>query len=387
MNRPSPTLTVDLAAIADNVQRISTLLSGDSQVIAVVKANAYGLGAIDVSRAALTGGAMMLAVARGEEVRPLRAFQIQAPILVLGETPIGILEEVASSNTAFTVWDLAQVSDLAQIARSINKLIPVHVEIDSGMHRLGADPELVFDLISKIEAEPGLQLVGMFTHFACADEDDPTSTQRQWSRFQETLAILQDKGVDTGLIHAANSAATVRFPETHAAAVRVGLLLSGISPLKHLPFKITPAVSLNATIIRVATVPALDGIGYGLTDPSPTVRRIATVAIGYADGLRRGPISIRSAILHGRRILRVGRVSMDLTTFDVTHVPAASPGDVVTLIGKDGDEYISVEDVATETNTIPYEVITSISPRVHRKVISIPEPIPVPVAQPERRRI
>lgn len=381
MNRPSPTLTVDLAAIADNVQRISGLLRGESSVIAVVKANAYGLGAIDVSRAALSGGAKMLAVARGEEVRPLRAFQIHDPVLVLGETPIDILEDVASSDTAFTVWDHAQVSDLARVANALNKKIPIHVQIDTGMHRLGADPKIAIDIISEIESESGLELAGVFTHFASADEDDPAPTLMQWGKFQDSLATMQDKGIRINLTHASNSAATIRFPETHSDAVRVGLLLSGISPLKDMPVTLAQAVSLNATIIRVATVPASEGIGYGLTDSAPTIRRIATAAIGYADGLRRGPHSATSAILHGRAIPRVGRVSMDLTTFDVTHVSAASPGDVITLIGRDGDEYISVEQVAAETGTIPYEVITSISPRVHRKTLAIPEPIPVPVAK------
>lgn len=376
ISHPSPSLTVDLGCVAENVRRLRETLPDSAGVMAVIKANAYGLGSVDVARAALAGGATHLAVARGEEVRVLRAFEVHAPVLVLGETPTEMLAELAESETVFTVWDRAQLPGLVAAARAARRRVSVHLKIDTGMHRLGVAAEGAVDLAAEISAEPSIQLTGVFTHFASADEPDPAPTLEQWHRFESAVAMLRDHRVTFRHTHASNSAAALRFPQMHGSFVRVGLLLSGISPIPSPNIELLPAVRLQATVVRVAMLPVGEGIGYGMTDASTTLRRVATVAVGYADGLRRAPLSPSSALVHGHRVPRVGRVSMDLTTFDVTAVPSVAVGDTATFIGRDGDEEITVSDVARETGTIPWEVLTSLSPRVRR----IPVPLPKPVA-------
>ncbi len=379
MQNPSPTLTVDLGAIAENVRRLRGILTPATEIIAVIKANAYGLGSVDVATAALAGGATRLAVARGEEVRVLRAFEVRAPILVLGESPTELLTELAESDTSFTVWDRGQLPALTSAARAARRRIAVHIKVDTGMHRLGVDPEDAIDLAAEVAGEPLLTLAGVFTHFGCADEPDQTPTFEQWRRFEGVLRTLAERGIPPGIVHAANTAAALRFPQVHASAVRVGIGLAGISPVPNPSATLMPSVTLRATVIRVATLKAGEGVGYGLTDASTTLRRIATVAIGYADGVRRGPSAARAAILSGHVVPRVGRVSMDLSTYDVTSVSSAMPGDIITLLGREGDEEIRVERVAEETGTIPWEVLTSISPRVRRVPIPLPHPEPVAV--------
>lgn len=380
MQQTSPSLTIDLAAVAENARRLKATLREGTKLIAVVKANAFGMGALDVGRAALAGGADLLAVGRGEEVRVLRAFGVQAPVLVQGETPDGVLAEIASTDTAFTVWDRSQLPRFREAARAARRRIPLHVEVDTGMHRLGVDPDDAVELAREIVSDPALQLAGTLMHLACADEPDPGPTLAQWRVFADVLDRLRAERIHPGLVHVADSGAVLRFPQLHAGAVRAGLLLFGVRPTEDLDVPLVPVVSLHATIIRIATVPIAEGVGYGMRDASTTIRRVATVAIGYADGVRGSGSAPISALVRGRRVRQVGHLSLDLSTFDVTHVPSASVGDQVTLVGVDGEEEITLEAMALETELSPWKLLASLSLRLRRSYLPLEVPAPTHAA-------
>jgi alanine racemase len=324
------------------------------RLFAVVKANGYGLGAVPVARAALDGGATGLAVATLEEARELNSLVRAEHVLVMG----GLTPDQAAS-AASTGCSIAVSSfEFAKALGDRDEVIPVHLKIDTGMGRFGCAPDEAPALARFIDESPALRLAGTWTHFASADSD-PEMTSAQFDRFIGALSRFE---IDPGLRHACNSAAARRFPEFALDAVRCGIAVYGCEwPGTR------PVMALRSVVTQLRTLGSGDTVGYGATWRSPGRSRVATVAIGYADGVFRARSNRGHVLVRGHRAPLIGAVSMDAITVDVTDVDGVQVGDTVTVIGDDGSERIRAEDVAEWSNTISYEVLTSIGPRVERR--------------------
>lgn len=340
-----------------NCARILAHLPAAARLFAVVKAQGYGHGALPVARAALEGGATALAVATLEEAAALGEVAGAGNVLVMG----GLLPAQAQA-AADGGWLIAVSSkELATaLANAGGAKVPVHLKIDTGMGRFGCAPEEAPALAKLITESSGLRLAGTWTHFASADSDD-SMTRAQFVRFTEALAVL---GFDPGLRHACNSAGALHHPEFALDAVRCGIATYGCEWPATLP-----ALALRASVTHVKTVPKGATAGYGATWIAPDARRVATVAIGYADGVHRSRSNRGEVLVRGRRAALIGVVSMDAITLDVTDVPGVEVGDVATMIGADGSDRITVEEVAEWSGTISYEVLTAIGQRVERRYL------------------
>jgi alanine racemase len=320
----------------------------------VVKAAGYGLGAMHVARAALDGGASRLAVATLDEAAELSGLVPADHILVMGGLTPAQAPAAAASGCGIAVYSRTMAEALNRAA----EVVPVHLKIDTGMGRFGCSPAEAPDLARYIDRSDGLLLAGTWTHFAAADTD-VAMTRRQFDRFIATIAEIE---VDPGTRHACNSAGSLHFPEFALDGVRCGIALYGCEWPGTLP-----ALALRSTVTHLKTIDKGDTVGYGATWRAGKRSRIATVAIGYADGVHRMRSNRGHALVRGRRAPLVGAVSMDAITLDVTDVEGVSLADVVTLIGRDGDELIKAEDVARWSGTISYEVLTSLGQRVERR--------------------
>jgi len=329
-------------------------LTKGARLFAVVKANGYGLGAVPVARAALDGGATGLAVATLEEARELGSLVRAEHVLVMG----GLTPDQAAS-AASTGCSIAVSSfEFARALGDRDEVVPVHLKIDTGMGRFGCAPDEAPALARFIDESPALRLAGTWTHFASADSD-PEMTSAQFDRFIGALSRFE---IDPGLRHACNSAGARRYPEFALDAVRCGIALYGCEwPGTR------PVMALRSVVTQLRTLGSGDTVGYGATWRSPGRSRVATVAIGYADGVFRARSNRGHVLVRGHRAPLIGAVSMDAITVDVTDVDGVQVGDTVTLQGEDGGDLIRAEDVAEWSNTISYEVLTSIGPRVERR--------------------
>jgi alanine racemase len=337
-----------------NCARILAHLPRGSRLIAVVKAGGYGHGALRVARAAIGGGATGLAVATLEEAHALGGLVDAGNVLVMGGLVVGQASAAAAGGWGIAVSSL----ELAAALSETEEVVPVHLKIDTGMGRFGCQPDEAPGLARFIHESPRLRLAATWTHFACADSDD-AMTLIQFDRFTRAIETLD---VDPGLRHACNSPGALRHPEFALDAVRCGIAIYGCEwPGTQ------PALALRSVVTHVKTVDAGATVGYGATWKAPDKRRVATVAIGYADGVHRARSNRGQVLVRGRRAPLIGTVSMDAITLDVTDVPDVQVGDVATLIGADGDEQITAEEVGEWSNTISYEVLTSIGPRVERR--------------------
>jgi Alr-MurF fusion protein len=360
---------VNLEAIAHNVRRIVGLVGPGVRLLAVLKADAYGHGSIRVARTALNNGASYLGVASINEGAALRRVDITAPILVLGYTPAWQARELVLHDLSATVFNVDVARVLSRAARELDREVRVHVKVDSGMGRLGLLPHEVPAFVEELRALPGLVLEGIFTHLSTADSDLEYA-RWQLERFQQVLRALARAGVDFPLVHAANSAAVLALPESHLNMVRLGIAMYGLqpSPEAPLPPDFRPALTFKTQVAQVKTLPPGSFVGYGKDYCTSGEERIAVLPVGYADGFRRAPRHWSEVLVRGRRAPIVGRVSMDQTTVDVSHVPGVRQGDEVVLIGEQGDEQITAEEVAERLGTINYEVVSEILARVPRVV-------------------
>jgi alanine racemase len=329
-------------------------LHGDARLFAVVKANGYGHGAVQVARAALDGGATGLAVATLEEAEQLRGLASEDRILVMGALPPYLASAAAARGFAFTVSSMEFATALGRHGRAV----PVHLKIDTGMGRFGCAPGEAAPLANFIEQSPGLRLAGTMTHFASADSDE-AMTRKQYDSFIDALGTLE---VDPGIRHACNSAGARRFPEFALDAVRSGIGLYGCEwpGLK-------PALAFRSLVTQLKTVGVGDTVGYGATWRATARTPVAVVAVGYGDGVHRARSNRGHVLVRGRRAPLIGIVSMDAITIDVSEIPGVQTGDVVTLVGDDADERITAEQVAEWSGTISWEVLTSLGPRVERR--------------------
>ncbi len=359
---------IDLEAIAHNVQRVVEMVGPQVGVMAVLKADAYGHGAIKTARTALNNGARMLGVACLGEAIALREAGISAPTLVLGYTPPWQAREMILHNAMATLFSLDVARALSRAATELRSLARVHVKVDTGMGRLGLLPEEAADFVKQVSGLPGLALDGIFTHFALADSRDKSYTFWQLSRFRQVIDELAACGIVIPYVHAANSAAILEMPETHFNMVRLGIAMYGLDPSPQVkcPPDFRPALTFKTMVAQVKELAAGSYIGYGCTYRTTAPSRIAVIPVGYADGFRRGPSHWGEVLVRGQRAPIVGRVCMDQTMIDVTGIPGVREGDEVVLIGQQGAEQITVEDVARRLGTINYEVVSEILARVPR---------------------
>jgi alanine racemase len=362
---------IDLNAIANNTRHVRALVGPNVRILVSLKADAYGHGALKVARTALLNGAHMLGVATVTESIPLREGGISAPILVFGYIPRWQMREAVRLGVTATIYSSEMAQEFAHAAREQEKTIKVHIKVDTGMARLGIRSEHIDDilaLVREVRELPGLELEGIFTHFAAADAQDEAYTRKQLRRFKHVLQTLTDHGLRPAIVHAANSAAMIKLPETHFDMVRPGIVIYGLDPSDEvrLPEGFRPALSFKAQVSQVKTIPAGEGISYGVTYITEHPTRIAVLPVGYADGFRRAPRNWGSVLIHGQEAPIRGRVCMDQCMVDVTHIPQTRMGDEVVLIGRQGEAVLSAEMVAERLGTINYEVVSEILARVPR---------------------
>ena len=362
---------VNLAAIERNVARLRAGLSGGAELAAVVKGNGYGHGPAAAALAALAGGARSLAVATAGEAAELRAAGIDAPVLVMGALGDEELPVALEARSEVVAWSEPFVDRIARAcAGSAAPAGPVrvHVKLDTGMGRLGTrDPEEAIRVAEGVAAAaPALELAGAMTHFASADED-PEFTARQLARFAPFAGAMRQRWPWI-VVHAANSAATLREPASHFDLVRCGIAIYGCDPMNQDPAAhgLEPALELTSYVAAVKLARAGDSAGYGRRWVADSETWVAAVPIGYADGIRRGLTNNCDVLIGGRRHALVGTVSMDNITVDVGVPDAVRCGDRVTIIGIDGDERQTAEDVARRIGTINYEILCGLTPRVPR---------------------
>ena len=360
--------TVNLAALAHNLTCIKRYLSPDCEVMAIVKANAYGHGAEETARALARLGIGRFAVASVDEGIALRQAGVSASIVVLGALfEEQVLDLVAHKLTP-VVSDGQILPALAKAARSHTSPYPIHLKVETGMGRLGFSSEELLSLLDNPLLRNPLQVEGMMTHLADADGKDGTFTERQLGAFRAVVDQIRQRGISLPLVHAANSAAIVRFPDAHFSLVRPGIMLYGYHTLPAtVPAPdLRPVLSLHTKIVQLRTIPRGGTVSYNGTFVATRPTRIAVLPIGYADGYSRQLSNRGSVLIRGRRASIVGLVCMDMIMVDVTDMAQLQVGETVTLIGQQGQESIWAEEVAGWTDTIPYEVLCGIGSRVPR---------------------
>jgi len=372
MRAERPTwVEIDLSAIGNNTRRLKSLVGPRVRLLATLKADAYGHGALKVARTVLHNGASMLGVATVSEAAPLRNAGISAPILVFGYVPLWQMREAVRLNLTVTLYALESARALSRAALALGQIMKIHVKIDTGMGRLGVWAEQIDEiltLLQEIVALPGIELEGIYTHFAMADAQDLTHARMQLARFQDVLRVVETQHLRPPLVHAANSAATLSLPEAHFDMVRPGIALYGMDPSTEvrLPEGFRPALSFKTQVAQVKVIPAGECISYGCTYTTDRPTRVAVLPVGYADGFRRAPANWGTVLIHGQEAPLLGSICMDQCMVDVSHIPQVRMGDEVVLIGRQGTATLSAEQVAQRLGTINYEVVAEILARVPR---------------------
>jgi alanine racemase len=363
-----PTVAViDTGALEHNYREV-VRRAGGRKILAVVKAQAYGHGAVPVSRQFLGLGADMLGVALVEEGKELRSAGIDAPVLLMGSLFPEQAETVVALRLTPVVYTISVARALSDAARKLKTSVPVHVKIDTGMGRIGIVPADAPGFIKELRRFAGINVQGLMTHFADADLREKQFAAKQMELFELLVRDLEAASWDVPLRHAANSAAVLDFHRAFFTMVRPGLMLYGYNPLERDPAGggLHPVLSFLTRIVYVKQVSAGVPISYGRTFVTKRESLIATLPVGYADGYSRGLSNRGEVLVRGRRVPVVGRVCMDMTMIDVTDVAGVCEGDEVVLIGSQGSERITASDIAVKTGTIPYEVLCGISSRVPR---------------------
>ncbi|MFN8026407.1 MAG: alanine racemase [Acidimicrobiia bacterium] len=362
---------IDLDAVRANVTTLRTL-AAPAEFLAVVKANAYGHGAVPVARAALEAGAGWLGVARVEEGVQLRDAGIDARIMLLSEPAPAAVPDVVAHDITPVVYTEAGIDALAKgvVDSGRTRPLPVHLKVDTGMHRVGCTPADAVALARLVAGRDELELTGVCTHLAVADEPDDSYTPEQLDRFEAVLAALDDAGLLPPLVHAANSAGMLVHPRAHHTLVRVGIAMYGLPPAPalhgHRDVVLHPVMSLRARVTMVKELPAGARVSYGLRYELDRPSRIATVPAGYADGVPRNlGLQGGEVLIGGQRLPIAGVVTMDQLLVDVGDAPVEA-GDEVVLIGRQGSEEITATEWAQHLGTINYEIVTGIGARVPR---------------------
>lgn len=358
---------IDLGAIRANVRTLAAGLGPATRKLAVVKANAYGHGDVEIARACLDAGATWLAVALVEEGVRLREAGIDAPILLLVEATPEAAKEIVAQKLTPSVFTRAGADALSEAAAAAGTKAPVHVCIDTGMHREGADLKDATDLVADVAKLPGLELEGMWSHLAVADEEENRFTERQRERFAEVCEAVERSGIDVPIRHLGNSVAAMAIPQAHYDLVRLGIAMYGLYPAPWLRSRaiLVPAMRLVSSIGTVHRISAGDGVSYGLEFTGERDTTIATVLIGYADGYPRRLSNRAEVLVDGRRHRLAGRVTMDQIMIDCRDENVA-PGDEAVLIGRQKSDEITADELAAIVGTINYEIVSAVGVRVPR---------------------
>ena len=360
---------INLDAIGNNIREIRKLIKPNTQLLAVVKADAYGHGAEEVAKVCLYNGANQLAVATCNEGVQVRQWSIQVPVLILGNTVEGQLETVINNNLTQAVFRYETAKKMSDIAVKLNKTAFIHIKIDTGMSRIGFLPtEESIDEIEKIFALPNLKVTGVFTHFATADEKDKTFTKVQYKRFRFITDTLNEKGYTDFIRHCANSGAILDIPELQLDMVRAGIIIYGMYPSNQVthPINLIPAMSLKSQVSNVKYLNENVSVGYGRTYFTTGRTKVATIPIGYADGYSRAFSNKARVIINGHYAPIIGNVCMDQMMVDVTNITDVKDGDCVIIMGSDGKNTVSAEELANIAGTINYEIVCDVGKRVPR---------------------
>ena len=360
---------IDLSNLEHNYRALRAMLPQGCRFLGVVKADAYGHGAVQVARRLETLGAEYLAVACLDEALELRQARITTPILILGYTPTERAEALLDNGITQTVYDVEMARALSNAAAAAGKTLKIHVKADTGMSRLGwlcggENLSAAVETMAQVCALPGLEAEGIYTHFANADGDEDY-TMLQFTRFLDLLEALKERGITFAIRHCAASAAALKFPCTHLDMVRPGIALYGHYPDPSCEGLdgpgLRPVMTLKTRVASVKAVPAGTPVSYGCTHVLDRETKLAALTIGYADGLPRLCSDKLEVLIGGQRAPVVGRICMDMCMADVTGLDVA-PGDEVEVFG----EHLPIEDVAALAGTIQYELLCAVSPRVHR---------------------
>lgn len=360
---------INLDHLAHNIRQFQNLVGSETQIMAVVKAGAYGHGAVEVSKAALQAGASRLAVAFLEEAVELRLSGIKAPILLLGYTDPVYFSALVEHNLTPTVFGFETASEFSARASEIGVELPLHIKIDTGMGRIGLLPDEALEVVSRIANLPNLKIEGFFTHFAAAEESDNSYTQSQLDLFMRIYESFLSKGLSFPLLHAANTAAAINCRESRLNTIRLGIGMYGCYPGENMEsdsFKLLPVLSLKSRVVLVKKVPPGTSISYGCTYRTAKESLIATIPVGYADGYSRLQSNRGNIIVRGEKAPVVGRVCMDHLMIDVSHIPGVRSGDEAVIYGRQGNAEVKVEEAAQNIGTINYEVLCAIGKRVPR---------------------
>ncbi|MDY6013212.1 alanine racemase [Clostridium sp.] len=364
---------IDLDNIAFNMKNIKKLVK-DKEVIAVIKADAYGHGAVEVAKVLSENGASRFAVAIITEAIELREHGIKLPIMILGYTPIEYAEDLIKYDIEQTVYNLEYAKQLSDIALKMGKKAKIHIALDTGMGRIGFMPyDNSLEEVLKISALDGIEIVGIFTHFSTADEEDKEYTKYQFDKIQNFIKKLSDKGVNIPLKHVSNSGAIIDLPETYLDAVRAGIILYGYYPsdeVKKKNLSIKPALTLKTKVAHIKKMEKDMYVSYGRTFKTERDSIIATLPIGYADGYSRLLSGKAKVIINGKFANVVGRICMDQCMIDVTDIGEVKVGDEVILLGEENELKFNADDMANLIGTINYDVLCMIKhrvPRVYKK--------------------
>jgi alanine racemase len=364
-------IEINPQAIAHNVRQVKRLLSPQTELMAIVKADAYGHGAPLVARAALQAGASWLGVATIPEGVELREAGITAPILILGalNTPEQV-QAIVHWRLQPTLCSARQALIFSEVLTDLERTtpLPVHLKLDTGMTRLGTCWQEAVPFAQLVTRLPNLQIASIYSHLATADDPDPTIMKLQHQRFEQAIAQIQRAGIQPPKLHLANSAATLTNSALHYDLVRIGLALYGLYPAEHLRsvIDLQPALAVKARVTQIKTVPAGTGVSYGHRFIASAPMQIAVVGIGYADGVPRQLSNQIHTLIRGQRVPQVGMITMDQLMLDVTALPDLCEGEVVTILGEEGDESLSVEDWATQIGTISWEILCGFKHRLPR---------------------
>ncbi|HIK31028.1 MAG TPA: alanine racemase [Oscillatoriales cyanobacterium M59_W2019_021] len=362
---------IDRSALAANIRQIKTRLSPQTALMAVVKADAYGHGAITVSQTVLEAGAEWLGVATLPEGIELRKAGISAPILILGATYTP--EQVR----ALVHWKLQptictpkQALVFAEVLTEFEESLPVHLKIDTGMSRLGTPWQEAIEFVRMVAGLSQFKIASVYSHFATADDRDSTVMNQQNDRFKRVLSQIADAGISIPRLHIANSAATLADSNLHYDMVRVGLAVYGLYPAEHLrgAIDLRPVLQVKARVTQVKTIPTGTGVSYGYKFIADRPTRIAIVGIGYADGVPRNLSDRLKVILRDRLVPQIGAITMDQLILDVSTIPDVEVGEVVTLLGTQGNQHIWADDWATTLGTISWEILCGFKHRLPRIV-------------------
>lgn len=361
---------IDLSAISHNVEQIRKVTASNAKVCAVVKADGYGHGAVAVARTALQAGADRLAVAIVSEAVELRKAGFRVPILVLGYTPTYQADLIVENDIIQTIFSVELAQALSTAAVLAGKKAKVHIKIDTGMARVGVSPSDAGQFAAAIAALPGIEIEGVYSHFATSDSYDKSFTYEQYHRFMEGIEYIKGQGIHIPIRHIANSAALLELPEMHLDMVRPGIILYGLWPSAEVKQKLVlkPAMKFKAQVGFVKELAAKSSISYGRTYFTVQNSRIATLPVGYADGWSRLLANKAEVLVHGQRAPLVGRVCMDQCMIDVSHIPDIAVSDEVLLFG--GSE-LPVEEIAEKMGTINYEIVCMIGKRVPRCYVGV----------------